>query len=145
MEQQCRPVLTYAECYLSYIVDTRLSFAGEGNQQPMVTKTRETGFATEVVRTARWGRALAHPARLTILRMLATRRTCLCGEIVDDLPLAQSTVSQHLRVLREEGLVRGEVDGPRSCYCIDADRVREMMADLNRLGASLGRDAACGC
>ena len=111
----------------------------------MVAKTRKTGFAAEVVRTARWGRALAHPARVTILGMLATRQTCLCGEIVDDLPLAQSTVSQHLRVLREEGLVRGEVDGPRSCYCIDADRVRAMMADLNRLAASLDRDAACGC
>ena len=110
-----------------------------------VTRTRETGFAAEVVRTARWGRALAHPARVTILTLLAERRTCVCGEIVDDLPLAQSTVSQHLRVLREEGLIQGEVDGTRSCYCIDAEQVRAMMADLGRLGASLEREAACGC
>jgi DNA-binding transcriptional ArsR family regulator len=111
----------------------------------MLARTRETGFDPDVVRTARWGRALAHPARVTILTLLAERRTCVCGEIVDDLPLAQSTVSQHLRVLREEGLVTGEVDGTRSCYCIDTDRVRAMMKDLNRLGASLEREAACGC
>lgn len=111
----------------------------------MVVKTRETGFDAGVVRTARWARALAHPARVTILTLLARRRTCVCGEIVDDLPLAQSTVSQHLRVLREEGLIRGEVDGTRSCYYIDADRVSAMMEDLNRLGASLERGVACGC
>lgn len=110
-----------------------------------VTRTRKTDFATEVARTARWGRALAHPARVAILTLLAERRTCVCGEIVDDLPLAQSTVSQHLRVLGEEGLIRGQVEGTRSCYCIDADRVRAMMTDLNRLGASLERKAARGC
>ncbi len=111
----------------------------------MVTRTRETGFDAEVVRAARWGRALAHPARVTILTLLAERETCVCGEIVDDLPLAQSTVSQHLRVLREEGLIKGELDGTRSCYCIDADRVRAMMADLIRLGTSLEQEATCGC
>ena len=111
----------------------------------MVVKTRETGFDPGVVQTARWGRALAHPARVTILTLLAKRQMCVCGEIVDDLPLAQSTVSQHLRVLREEGLIRGEVDGTRSCYCIDVERVRAMMEDLNRLGATLEREAACGC
>lgn len=110
-----------------------------------VARIRETGFVADVVQTARWGRALAHPARVTILTLLADRRTCVCGEIVDDLPLAQSTVSQHLRVLREEGLIRGEVDGTRSCYCIDAEGVRAMMADLNRLRASLERKDACGC
>ena len=110
-----------------------------------VARTRETGFAAEVVRTARWGRALAHPARVTILTLLAKRRTCVCGEIVDDLPLAQSTVSQHLRVLREEGLITGEVEGTRSCYCIEPEQIRAMMADFSRLGASLEREAACGC
>ena len=110
-----------------------------------VARTREIGFAADIVRTARWGRALAHPARVTILTLLAERRTCVCGEIVDGLPLAQSTVSQHLRVLREEGLITGEVDGTRSCYCIDTERVRAMMTDLNRLGTSLERKAACGC
>lgn len=64
-------------------------------------------------------KALAHPARLRILRLLIARNACVCGSIVGELPLAQSTVSEHLRVLRSAGLVRGEVDGPRVCYCAD--------------------------
>ncbi|MFZ5477673.1 MAG: ArsR/SmtB family transcription factor [Myxococcota bacterium] len=64
-------------------------------------------------------KALGHPARVRIVRMLVARAGCVCGDIVGELPLAQSTVSQHLKVLKEAGLVRGEVDGPRTCYCID--------------------------
>jgi len=64
-------------------------------------------------------KALAHPARLRILEVLAARGTCVCGAIVEILPLAQATVSQHLKVLKEAGLLRGRVDGPRSCYCLD--------------------------
>ena len=72
------------------------------------------------VRLARMCKALGHPARLAILRYLAERRgTCTCGEIVGQLPLAQSTVSQHLKVLREAGLVAGEVEPPRVCYCLN--------------------------
>ena len=65
-------------------------------------------------------KALAHPARLRILDVLAARGTCVCGEIVDVLPLAQATVSQHLKILKEAGLLQGTVEGPRSCYCLDA-------------------------
>lgn len=68
---------------------------------------------------ARLAKALAHPARVAIVRLLLRRNACVCGEIVDELPLAQSTVSQHLRQLKDAGLIRGEVDGPRVCYCID--------------------------
>lgn len=64
-------------------------------------------------------KAIGHPARVKILRLLARRAGCICGDIVDELPLAQSTVSQHLKVLKESGLIRGEVDGPRVCYCIE--------------------------
>lgn len=66
-------------------------------------------------------KALAHPARLAIVRALAgvDGNGCSCGEIVRSLPLAQSTVSQHLKILREAGIVRGEISGPRSCYCLD--------------------------
>lgn len=71
-------------------------------------------------------RALGHPARVQILRLLLRRGTCVCGEIVDELPLAQSTVSQHLKVLKEAGLIRGEVDGPRVCYCIEPRTLRRL-------------------
>ncbi|MCW8872113.1 MAG: metalloregulator ArsR/SmtB family transcription factor [Xanthomonadales bacterium] len=77
-------------------------------------------------------KALSHPARLAILQTLARRGTCICGEIVEVLPLSQATVSQHLKVLKEAGLITGEVDGPRSCYCINN-------ATLQALGAQLGQ------
>lgn len=64
-------------------------------------------------------KGLAHPIRVTILRILIKRQGCICGEIVDELPLAQSTVSQHLKQLKESGLIRGEIDGPRVCYCVN--------------------------
>src|SRR5471030_2112590 len=63
--------------------------------------------------------ALGHPARVAIMRLLRRRESCICGEIVEELPLAQSTVSQHLKVLKAAGLVQGEVDGPRVCYCLN--------------------------
>lgn len=78
-------------------------------------------------------KALAHPARIQIVRLLARRGTCICGEIVDELPLAQSTVSQHLKILKESGLVQGEVDGPRTCYCIDPKGLRRLKALIGAL------------
>lgn len=68
---------------------------------------------------AKLAQALGHPARVAIVRLLQRRQTCICGEIVEVLPLAQSTVSQHLKVLKQAGWVRGEVDGPRVCYCLE--------------------------
>ena len=73
-------------------------------------------------------KALGHPARVRILRLLARKNTCICGEIVDELDLAQSTVSQHLKVMKEAGLVQGEVDGPRVCYCISPRVLRRLKA-----------------
>ncbi|MEW6262591.1 MAG: metalloregulator ArsR/SmtB family transcription factor [Thermodesulfobacteriota bacterium] len=64
-------------------------------------------------------KALGHPARIKILRHLLKKDQCICGELVDLLPLAQSTVSQHLKQLREAGLIKGEVEGPAVCYCVD--------------------------
>jgi ArsR family transcriptional regulator len=72
------------------------------------------------------GKAIGHPARVAILRLLVRRTSCVCGDIVDELPLAQSTVSQHLKVLKEAGLIRGEVDGPRVCYCIEPRTLRRL-------------------
>ena len=77
--------------------------------------------------------AIAHPARVSIVRLLIRRQTCVCGEIVGELPLAQSTVSQHLKILKESGLVQGEVDGPKVCYCIN----RQKLAQLKSLVAEL--------
>lgn len=80
---------------------------------------------------ARLAKALGHPARVKILRFLVERDDCMAGAIAGELPLAQSTVSQHLKVLREAGLIHGEVDGPRICYCADAARVERLRALLD--------------
>lgn len=85
------------------------------------------------VELARLARALAHPARVRIVRLLARRGACVCGQIVLDLPLAQATVSQHLKVLKQAGIIRGEVDGLRVCYCLDSKvlkRVKELIGGL---------------
>jgi DNA-binding transcriptional ArsR family regulator len=73
-------------------------------------------------------KAIGHPARVQILRILVRKNACVCGDIVEELPLAQSTVSQHLKVLKEAALIRGEVDGPRVDYCVEPRTLRRLRA-----------------
>lgn len=87
--------------------------------------TKETKFDKNQRRTAELAKALAHPARIAILELLAERATCICGDITDELPLAQSTISQHLKSLKKSGIIKGEVDGVRVCYCLDEKTVDE--------------------
>jgi len=78
-------------------------------------------------------KALGHPARVQILQHLIRMDRCVCGQIVEVMPLAQSTVSQHLKILRRSGLIQGEVDGPKSCYCVDKNvlkRFHDMVETL---------------
>jgi ArsR family transcriptional regulator len=78
-------------------------------------------------------KALGHPARVQIMRLLVRREACICGDIVDEIPLAQSTVSQHLKVLKEAGLIRGDIDGPRVCYCVEPRALRRLKALVGSL------------
>ena len=78
-------------------------------------------------------KALGHPARVAILRLLIARGDCICGEIVSEMPLAQATVSQHLKVLKDAGLVQGEVDGPRVCYCVNPSAVQRLKRLIDAL------------
>jgi ArsR family transcriptional regulator len=95
----------------------------------MTQTTFDTG-----VRLARSCKALGHPARLAIVRYLSARRgSCTCGDIVDQLPLAQSTVSQHLKVLKDAGLIVGDLEPPRVCYCLDV----RALEDFKRSVAAL--------
>jgi len=80
---------------------------------------KKAAFSDKEQSLAEFAKALAHPARIAILKVLAEKNECICGEIVDVLPLAQSTVSQHLKELKNAGLINGSIDGPRSCYCIN--------------------------
>jgi len=85
---------------------------------------RGASLAPEAERLANMLKALGNPIRFQIMQTLAERQACITGEIVETTPLAQSTVSQHLKVLREAGLIRGEVEGPATCYCVDPEGVR---------------------
>ena len=96
-----------------------------------ITRTEE--FRAKDIRFSRWAKALAHPARVAILRTLAKRNACVCGEIVHDLPIAQATVSQHLKELKNVGLVEGTVEGPSSCYCLNREAIEEIATTLNAL------------
>ena len=87
-------------------------------------------------------KALGHPARLEILRVLAARGTCVCGEVVEIMPLAQATVSQHLKVLKEAGLIRGRINGKNSCYCLDPRGIAELREALDEFLGGLS-SATC--
>jgi DNA-binding transcriptional ArsR family regulator len=76
-------------------------------------------FSEKQIALAELAKALAHPARIAILQYLLKTNACVCGDIVDALPLAQSTVSQHLKELKKVGILKGEVEGASVCYCID--------------------------
>ena len=78
-------------------------------------------------------RALANPVRFRIVQILAARNVCVCGELVDELPLAQSTVSEHLKVLKDAGIIRGVVEGPNLCYCLEPDALRFLSGALGAL------------
>ena len=82
---------------------------------------------------ASFAKAIAHPAGVQILRILERKNACICGDIVEELPLAQSTVSQHLKILKDAGLIRGDVDGPRICYCVEPRAVRRLKALIGSL------------
>ena len=88
-------------------------------------------ISSDELRLAQMLKALGNPLRFRIMQYLAEHPSCITGEIVEFSDLAQSTVSQHLKVLREAGLIRGEIEGPATCYCIDADGIQFLKAQVN--------------
>ncbi len=102
-------------------------------------------FTSKEQDLAAFAKALSHPARIAILKVLARQNECICGEIVDELPLAQSTVSQHLKELKNAGLIAGTIDGPRSCYCINWKAFEKFTNEFSWLFSKLKglHDKAC--
>jgi DNA-binding transcriptional ArsR family regulator len=94
---------------------------------------KKESFSQKEQDLAVFAKAISHPARIAILKVLAARNDCICGEIVEVLPLAQSTVSQHLKELKQAGLISGAVDGPRSCYCINREAFEKFTVEFNSL------------
>ncbi len=95
--------------------------------------TKSYEFSVKENRLAKYAKALAHPARVAIIKLLASKRTCICGDIVEELPLSQSTVSQHLKELKDAGLIKGEIEGAKVCYCIDEKEWKAARACINQL------------
>jgi len=98
---------------------------GESTTAPEIQALEGAGADEELAKLAK---ALGHPARVRIVRMLSRKEARVCSQIVGELPLAQSTVSEHLRILKEAGLVRSSQDGPRVGYCINFDTLRKLKA-----------------
>lgn len=98
-------------------------------------------FTDDVTMLADLAKALAHPGRIRILQILAKRRSCICGDIVEELPYSQSTVSQHLKELKRVGLITGNIDGPRTCYCLNNETLALAQNGFMRLFAGFG---CCG-
>ncbi len=107
-----------------------------------LTKSEE--FSLKDNRVARYAKALSHPARIAILKLLIQKQSCICGDIVDELPLSQSTVSQHLKELKAAGLIKGDIEGAKVCYCIDEKEWSLAKTYLNELlGSVLGPAKKC--
>jgi ArsR family transcriptional regulator len=83
--------------------------------------TRSEIFTEQQNRIADLAKAFSHPARVAILQLLISRKACVCGDLVDELELAQATVSQHLKELKRIGIIQGEINPPRVCYCINPE------------------------
>lgn len=105
--------------------------------------TKAKDFTLKDNRIAKYAKALSHPARIAILQLLIKRQACICGDIVDELPLSQSTVSQHLKEFKEAGLVKGDIDGVKVCYCINEKEWGEAKKHLQQLFDSFVPAAEC--
>ncbi len=95
--------------------------------------TKSFHFTTRHNSISKYAKAFAHPARIAILQFLAKKQNCFCGDIVEELPLSQSTVSQHLKELKDAGLIKGDIDGAKVCYCIDGKEWKAAQQSLNKL------------
>jgi ArsR family transcriptional regulator len=99
--------------------------------------TKAQLFSEKEVKAAEFAKALSHPARIAILEILARRNACYCGDITEELPLAQSTVSQHLKALKTAGIIKGEIEGIRTCYCLDEDNLTAFRSILDEFFSDL--------
>lgn len=114
-----------------------------------MTYARTAAFTTDQQQLARAAKALAHPARVAIIQLLASKKTCISGDIAAELPLARTTVSQHLQELKALDLIRGEIDGLTVCYCLNTELLLEVQQQFTAFfmeataGVACGPDAAC--
>ena len=120
-------------------------------QHSLMTTAKTTAFTAEQQHLARVAKALAHPARVAIIQFLASKQTCISGDIAAELPLSRTTVFQHLQELKTLDLIRGEIDGLTVCYCLNTELLRQVHQQFTAFfieataGAACGPEEACGC
>jgi len=105
-----------------------------------MAQSKKNEFEQQYIQLADYAKALSHPVRIKILQILVEKNLCICGELVDILPLSQSTVSQHLKELKRVGLIKGEIDGPKTCYCVDNNNIKNAMLEFQNLFSKI-----CNC
>ena len=116
-----------------------------------MTYAKTAAFTTDQQQLARVAKALAHPARVAIIQLLASKQTCISGDIAAELPLSRTTVSQHLQELKALDLIRGEIDGLTVCYCLNTELLRQVHQQFTAFfteamsGSACGPEDACAC
>lgn len=105
--------------------------------------TKSEVFTEEQNQIAEYAKAFAHPARVAILQYLITHRECICGDLVEVLPLSQSTISQHLKELKRIGIIKGTIDPPKVCYCIDEKIWEEVQTMFEGILNALQKTGCC--
>ena len=103
----------------------------------------EEKYTVNQKKISKYTKALAHPARITILEILLKKQSCICGDIVEQLPLSQSTVSQHLKELKNAGLIKGDIEGVKVCYCIDEKEWENAKNSISTLFTSIQVKNSC--
>ena len=128
---------------MPYICDILLPF--------VMTYAKTAAFTQEQQQLARVAKSLAHPARVAIIQFLASKQTCISGDIAAELPLSRTTVFQHLQELKAVDLIRGEIDGLTVCYCLNTTLLQQVHQQFTGFfleataGGACGPDDACGC
>ena len=102
-------------------------------------------FTNEEIFLADTAKALSHPARIKIMKLLSEMNACVCGELVNLLPLAQATVSQHLKELKRVGLIQGDIDGPKVCYCVNIEMLQKVTSDFQNYFSKLNKGEKISC
>ena len=107
-------------------------------------KSKTEHFSEATNELSAIGKCISHPARIAIIEFLLKSESCVCGDIVANLPLSQSTVSQHLKGLKSIGLIKGEISGPNVCYCIDVDQWAQFKNKLDTFFSQVPKSIECG-
>ncbi|WP_144282455.1 ArsR/SmtB family transcription factor [Chryseobacterium echinoideorum] len=105
--------------------------------------TKTEHFTEQQNRIANIAKALGHPARIAIIEYLMKVNECICGDIVNELPLAQPTVSQHLKELKNAGIIKGNIEGNSICYCIDEKAIEVLNAYFSKIIETVSKTKCC--